>query len=207
MSLLTLHIATKGFLAGTTLAIAASGFLQPDVVAPEVTPFGGSQQRYVEYVEPRKPRIIHALDFALSAKAELVFAATSKHESESKTPIEVEYSSLSLLGYNASSEVSGKNVRVTELTSTANLALDVKSEVYTYSAASAEVAYNSTSVLAFNITSGIAAHTEDRNSYTYQSKQELGIAMTSTISTFSATPKQDNEIEEVLAIAINYLYG
>lgn len=205
MSFNTLNVATRGFLAATTLAVATSGFLQyGEVVEVPVTPFAPSQQRYVE---PRKPTIVHALNFRYDAYTELAFKATSRLEFESKTPTEVEYNSLSLFRYNASADITGKNVRVTDITSNANLVLDVKSEVYTYSAASAEVTYNSTGVLAFDLQSNVGIQTQTNSVSSIESKSTMTFAMSSKVEVFKNTPAVDNEIEEVLAVAVSYLYG
>lgn len=207
MSLLTSHIATKGFLAGATLAVAASGFLQPDVAAPEVPKFGGGGKFIERRVDIRKPQIIHALDFEVSSNTELTYKVHSKYEFETKVPVGVTHEGVTSLLYNVSADTQGKNVRVTDVTSTAKLAIGITSTIETVRALPADTKHKSKGTFAFNIMSDILVDTAAQSTSMHSSNTTLTIGMTSSIESRMVTPAQDNEIEEVLAVAIRYLYG
>lgn len=204
MSLTTLHIATKGFLAGTTLAIATSGFIQSEAVEVPVKPFGGSQQRYIE---PRKVEIIHALDYEHYSSSVISFAASSKYEVEQNHNNSLEHNALRLITFDAASNIKTKNVRTTELKSESSLNFFAESVYENSLNEIIDKNYSSSGNLELSMKSNMASENKFNSSFTFSSNYAIRLAVNTKIKTSIKPDKNNDETEEILAVAIKYLYG
>jgi hypothetical protein len=205
VSLSPLHIATKGFLASTTLAIAVSGFIAGEVVAPEAPVFGGNHPTVLDLRKRRD--LVHVLDYVWRSKANISFAALSEYTVEGKNKNVFEHKSLKLLSLNAASIIENKNVRETYFQSENNFNLFAESEIKISSAKPSQTHHKINSKYHFNVAASTAILSKTRASKAIATSGTLTFYTRSSVSLTGFNKPVDSGIDEVLAVAIKYLYG